>query len=177
MMEVPLTNLGLTLSALGRHAEAILLLERWAQLSGRTHRGHTELTTAYALLNVGVAEQARDNLPRALAAFEKAHAIIERELGPNDPDTALLLDNLAVVRSGLGQHEQALVLARRALAGRIAALGADHPDVAIGRSNLGDILVRLQRFAEAERELRAAVDLWTRARPDDPRLAPPLINL
>jgi tetratricopeptide (TPR) repeat protein len=178
MMQVPLTNLGLTLSAMGRHAEAILLLERWARLSRRLHHdGEGELPVAYALLNVGVAEQARGTLPRALAAFEQAHAIIERELGPDDLDTALVLDNMAVVRSELGQLEAALALARRALAGRIQHLGADHPDVAIGRSNLGEILFRMNRFAEAERELRAAVDIWTRVRPDDPRLAPPLINL
>jgi hypothetical protein len=45
--------------------------------------------------------------------------------------------DLAVLRGRLGDHAEAVTLHRRALAARVAALGADHPEVLQSLDDLG----------------------------------------
>ena len=61
----------------------------------------------------------------------------ERALGPDHPDVATFLNNLAGLYQAQGRYADAEPLYKRALAMREAALGPDHPDVARALSNLG----------------------------------------
>jgi Tfp pilus assembly protein PilF len=59
--------------------------------------------------------------------FERALAINEKVLGPEHPDTATSLDNLAGVLHDRGELVGARSLLERALAIREKALGSEHP--------------------------------------------------
>jgi CHAT domain-containing protein len=65
----------------------------------------------------------------ALPLQLRALAIREKSLGPNHPDTALALNELAITYVGMGQYEKALPLQIRALANLTESRGSEHPDV------------------------------------------------
>jgi tetratricopeptide (TPR) repeat protein len=82
--------------------------------------------------------------------WEEAVALAERELGPDHPRIAMLLNNLALSYHAQRRYAEAEPLLRRALAIRERALRPDHPVVAASLSNLAE-LYRLQgRYAKAE---------------------------
>ena len=74
---------------------------------------------------------------------------MEATHGPNHPDTAISLDNLAGSLQNLGRAGEAEPLVRRALAIMEATLDPNHPYVAIIRNNLADILTDVAQ-SEAE---------------------------
>ncbi len=72
------------------------------------------------------------------------------EFGPNDPSTALLLNDLASLYHAQGKYAEAEPLHRRALAIRETALGPEHPDVGQSLNNLAELYRVQGRYAEAE---------------------------
>jgi tetratricopeptide (TPR) repeat protein len=60
----------------------------------------------------------------------RALAISEKALGPDHPDVAKSLNNLASLYRNQGRYGEAEPLYKRALAITEKALGPDHPDVA-----------------------------------------------
>ena len=61
---------------------------------------------------------------------------MERALGPDHPNVATSLNNLAVLYKTQGRYADAEPLYKRSLAIREKALGPDHPDVATSLNNL-----------------------------------------
>ncbi len=86
---------------------------------------------------------------RALPLRQSALAVTEAALGPDHPDTATALDNLAVTYRALGRSAEALPLRERALAVTEAALGPGHPSTAIRLDNLAVTYRALGRPADA----------------------------
>jgi len=87
--------------------------------------------------------------PRATRAtpaspYERALAIFEAVLGPEHPDTATSLSNLAVLCANEEDFEEAARLMRRALEIREAKLGPEHPDTQSSRQSLANIEARLR---------------------------------
>jgi tetratricopeptide (TPR) repeat protein len=83
----------------------------------------------------------------ALAAYAQARPLIERALaicegalGPDEPDTAASLHNLGGLLDSQGDFEGARSYYERALAIREKVLGPDHPDTATSLNNLGCLL-------------------------------------
>ncbi len=66
----------------------------------------------------------------ALSFWKKALELGQREFGPDHPQTAAFLNNLAVLYKAQGRYAEAEPLFKRSLAIREKALGAEHPDVA-----------------------------------------------
>jgi len=98
---------------------------------------------------VGRYSEAEPLLQRALAIREKA-------LGPEHPDVAASLNNLAALYDAQGQYAEAEPLYQRALAIWEKALGPEHPDVDTGLENYAALLQKLGRSDEAKRmEARA----------------------
>ncbi|MBT1570101.1 tetratricopeptide repeat protein, partial [Klebsiella pneumoniae] len=60
-------------------------------------------------------------------------------LGPDHPDVATSLNNLAELYRSQGQYAQAEPLFKRSLAIWERALGPDHPDVATSLNNLAEL--------------------------------------
>ena len=71
---------------------------------------------------------------------KRSLAIQEKALGPNHPDVAMSLNNLAVLYGDQGRYADAEPLYKRSLAIKEKALGPDHPDVAESLNNLAELL-------------------------------------
>ena len=71
---------------------------------------------------------------------ERALAIREKVLGPEHPDTAMSLNNLAVLLKDQGDLAGARPLYERALAITEKVLGPEHPDTAMSLNNLAVLL-------------------------------------
>ena len=89
------------------------------------------------------------NWNQALPLHERALAIRDAQLGPDHPDTATSLNNLALLHKAMGDHAKALPLYERALAIREAQLGPDHPDTAKSLNNLASLHEAMGDHAKA----------------------------
>ena len=94
---------------------------------------------------------------RGVVVAKKALAVAEQNVGPNHPDVATSLNNLAELYRAQGQYAQAEPLYKRSLAIWEKALGPDHPNVATSLENLALLYRATKRDKEAKRlEQRAA---------------------
>jgi tetratricopeptide (TPR) repeat protein len=109
--------------------------------------------TAWLLDRAATYLQVHARLAEARPLAERTLAITEAALGPDHPDVAISLGNLAMVMRDLGLAGEARPLAERALAITEAALGPDHPTVAIRLNNLASILQDLG-LADDARQLQ-----------------------
>ena len=82
--------------------------------------------------------------------YKRSLAIREKALGPDHPDVASSLNNLAWLYQRQGRYADAEPLYKRSLAIREKALGPDHPDVAYSLSNLCVAYQQQGRYADAE---------------------------
>ncbi len=132
----------------------------WATYDPDVTSGESsELTEAYNSYNT-LYQQGRYSEAEPYA--KEALKLVTEEFGPNDPDTAALLDNLAFLYYTQGHYAEAAPLYQRSLAIKEKALGPEHPDVAQSLETYAALLRQIARTDEAERmEARA---LWYRER-------------
>ena len=86
----------------------------------------------------------------AIPLAVRALAIREAQLGPDHPDTAVSLNNLAALYRLLSRYEEAEVLYQRALAIHETYLGPDHLATATSLNNLALLYDSTGRYGEAE---------------------------
>jgi tetratricopeptide (TPR) repeat protein len=113
----------------------------------------------------------------ARLGFERALAIWERDRGPDHPDTAVGLNNLAYLLHNQGELTAAERLYRRALAIWEQALGPEHPDAAQGLSSLGVLLWSRGDLGAARPILERVLAFWQGLAPDHRHTALSLHNL
>jgi tetratricopeptide (TPR) repeat protein len=89
--------------------------------------------------------------------YEQVGHDLEAELGPEHPDVAESLNNLAELLDYRGRYAEAEPLHRRGLAIREKVLGPEHPDVAASLNNLAVLLKSQGKYAEAEPLCRRAL--------------------
>lgn len=105
-------------------------------------------------------------------------SIHEKVFGPEHPDTALSLNNLAGTYTDLAQYEKALPLYQRSLKIYAKALGSDHRDTASTLANLAYIYDELGQYEKALRLKQRALEITEKALgPDHPDTATTLGNL
>ncbi|MDQ3919080.1 MAG: FxSxx-COOH system tetratricopeptide repeat protein [Acidobacteriota bacterium] len=110
--------------------------------------------------------------------FARSLAIRERSLGPDHPDVATGLNNLASLYDSLGRYAEAEPLYMRSLAIREKSLGPDHPRLALSLNNLAYLYNRQGRYVESEPLLARALSINEKALgPDHPSVATGLNNL
>jgi tetratricopeptide (TPR) repeat protein len=85
----------------------------------------------------------------AEALYKRALAISEKALGPDHPEVAESLNNLAELYGAQGRYADAEPLYKRALAIREKALGPDHPEVAESLNDLAELYRAQGRYADA----------------------------
>ncbi|KAK2024242.1 TPR-like protein [Colletotrichum zoysiae] len=152
-----LNNLGLVLSAQGKHKEAEQIhrqaLEGKEKTLGKYHPGTlTSLNNlGIGLLDQGKHKEAEQILRQALEGEEKT-------LGKDHPATLISLDNLGLVLSAQGKHEEAEQIHRQALEGREKTLGKYHPGTLTSLNNLSLVLSNQGKRKEAEQILRQALE-------------------
>lgn len=114
----------------------------------------------------------------AIPIAEQALAIREKSLGPEHPDVATSLNNLAELYRALGDYPKAEPLYRRSLAIQEQSLGPEHPDVALSLNNLAGIYEALGDYPKAEPLYRRALAIYEKALgPEHPSVALSLNNL
>ena len=89
--------------------------------------------------------------------MRRALAIDEQSFGPDHPNVAIRLNNLAQLLQDTNRLAEAEPLMRRALAIDEQSFGPDHPNVAIDLNNLAQLLQATNRLAEAEPLMRRAL--------------------
>ena len=82
--------------------------------------------------------------------IQRALAIWEKVLGPEHPDVALSLNNLALLYHAQGQYAEAQPLYQRALAILEKTMSPEHPKVAACLKNYAFLLRNMDRPEEAE---------------------------
>lgn len=110
----------------------------------------SDLATAQRLFDEGQAEEKAGRYDAALERAERARAIREQILGPDDLAVADALHLVAVILDHKNEYKAAEPINRRALAIRERTLGPDHPDVAKSLFNLAWLASTRQDFAGAE---------------------------
>jgi tetratricopeptide (TPR) repeat protein len=94
---------------------------------------------------------------RAVLVAQKALEVAEQNVGPDHPDVAMSLNNLALLYDTQGDYAKAEPLYKRSLAIWEKTLGPNHPNVAESLVNLAALYRATKRDAEAEAlEQRAA---------------------
>ena len=94
--------------------------------------------------------------------YKRSLAILEKALGPEHPDVAQSLNNLAELYRQQGRYADAEPLYKRSLAIREKALGPEHPDVAQSLNNLAALYLQQQRTSESYALNRRAIDIVAR---------------
>ncbi len=134
--------------------------------------------TARLMNDLGVLFDAKSRYAEAEPLMRRALAIDEASYGPDHPNVAIRLSNLARLLQDTNRLAEAEPLMRRALAIDEASYGPDHPNVAIRLNNLAQLLKATNRLAEAEPLMRRALAInETSYGPDHPNVAANLNNL
>jgi tetratricopeptide (TPR) repeat protein len=94
--------------------------------------------------------QATNRLSEAEPLYRRALAIDESSYGPDHPNVAIRLNNLAGLLQDTNRLSEAEPLFRRALAIAEKSYGPDHPEVATDLNNLAGLLRATNRLREAE---------------------------
>jgi CHAT domain-containing protein len=102
----------------------------------------------------------------------------EKTLGPNHPDVAQSLNNLAELYRRQGAYAKAEPFYARALDIRRKSLGPNHPDVATGLNNLAGLYWAQGAYTKAEPLYARSLDILEKAfGPGHPDVAQSLNNL
>ena len=100
---------------------------------------------------------------RAVVVTKKALEVAEKNIGPDHPDVAESLNNLALLYRIQGQYAQAEPLYQRSLAIWEKALGPDHPGVATSLNNLALLYQTQGQYAQAEPLYQRSLAIWEKA--------------
>jgi tetratricopeptide (TPR) repeat protein len=134
--------------------------------------------TARLFNQLGVLFDIKADYAQAETVKRRALAIAETSYGPDHPNVARGLDNLAHLLQNTNRLAEAEPLVRRALAIDENSYGPDHPEVAVDLNNLAQQLQATNRLAEAEPLMRRALAIWEKSLGSDhPQVATGLNNL
>jgi tetratricopeptide (TPR) repeat protein len=148
------------------------------EVAEAAYEGTLEWSVAELCNAAGEALQYAGDLKAAKPWYERALATRKRLLGPDHPDTALSLNNLAGLLWALGDLAAARPLLEGAADVWERVLGSDHPDTARSFNNLGALLHAQGDLAAARPLLERTADIWERVLgPDHPDTSRNLNNL
>ncbi len=168
--------LGTLYAAQRRYPEA-LAEQRDARVVFR-REGGDGMNLAKTLTALGTTLDASGAPDEALAVYREALAIYERRVGPEHPNVAIVLNNVAIVHRHAGRLNEAEKALERSLAIRERALRPGHPLIAQSRTNLGNVLERAGQVDEAIAHYEAALATYRESfGEDDMRYADALYNL
>jgi len=136
------------------------------------------LGRAEALARQGSQLELQGRYDDAIQLTSEDLAIHEKILGPDHPDLAKSLNNLAGLYVDKGRLAEAEPLYERSIAILEKSRGKDNPDVATIIANLGNLYHAQGRYADAEAAARRALAIREKAfGPDDAKVARSLNNL
>ena len=140
--------------------------------------GLDSIAAARLLNQSGYYLHGRARYAEAEPLYRRALAIREKAQGPDHPDTATTLNNLAGIYDEQGRYVEAESLYQRAIAICEKGLGPDHANTAASLNNLALLYHHQGRYAEAEPLYQRALAIREEALgPDHPSTATSLNNL
>jgi CHAT domain-containing protein len=161
---------------LGRNVEAERTLQNALSLHENVvHSGQATLDAQYAhlfaLVQLSGLYQRSDRYKDAVPLTERAVAMTEKLLGPEHPNVATGLENLAAMRGLLRRFADAEAPRKRAISINERAYGKEHPNVAESLRGLGHLYRLQNRFEEALPLLQRGLSIAEKALgADHPRL-------
>jgi tetratricopeptide (TPR) repeat protein len=105
---------------------------------------------SFLLTRVGRYLDKRGRYSEVEPLYQRSLAISEKVMGPEHPDVATILLDLALLYGKLGKYTEAEPLCQRSLAIKEKALGPEHPDVATILHNLANLYAAADKYTEAE---------------------------
>jgi tetratricopeptide (TPR) repeat protein len=146
-------------------------------VAGRADKAGIPDLTARLMNQVGLLFNAKSRYAEAEPLMRRALAITEA-YGPDHPDVAIPVNNLAGLLYDTNRRTEAEPLYRRALQITESSYGSDHPRVAIALNNLAQLIEATNRREEAEPLFRRALSIDEASNgPDHPDVARDLSNL
>lgn len=147
--------------------------------SAAAHRAFWALPLI-ALFSFGVASaRAHTTAPfDSLRTLERILAAKEKDLGPDHPEVARALNNLAFFLAQTGSFAEARPLMERVVAIRSRALSPDHPDLVEALNGLGHVLQKVGAYGEAKSRFEEMLAISEKtAGPSSPAVAIALNNI
>jgi tetratricopeptide (TPR) repeat protein len=123
-------------------------------------RGIASEATGRLCSKIGVYRNLRAQFSQAEPLYRRALSIGEQSLGPDHPEVAIRLSNLAQLLQDTNRLSEAEPMMRRALSIGEQSYGPDHPNVAIRLNNLAQLLKATNRLSEAEPLMRRALSIF-----------------
>ena len=144
------------------------------QNTGQAQQGENPVELRKKANDLKAAGRYAEATPYARRALD----IEEHRSGPDHPDVALSLNNLAELYRNQGRYADAEPFIKRSLAIFEKALGPDHPDVALSLNNLASLHYNQGRYSDAEPFFKRSLAIFEKALgPDHPDVATLLNNL
>jgi tetratricopeptide (TPR) repeat protein len=141
-------------------AALLYLLEPGALLSADREADLAKLSSLNAkVIELYQAGKFNEAIPIAREALE----LTEKLRGPDDPATAEVLKNLALLYYSTGDYAKAEPLYQRALKIHEKALGPDHADIASDLNNLAELYRAAGDYAKAEPLYQRALKIHEKA--------------
>ncbi len=140
---------------LATRALALLLLAA-ALLVLQSCGDSAEVQEAKRLDTQAVRSYRAGRVAEATTLAKRSLAIKEKALGPEHPDVATSLNNLAVLYQAQGRYKDAGPLYRRALAIREKTLGPEHPNIVTTLNNMAKLYEKMGKKKEAAEFLERA---------------------
>ncbi|AKB58701.1 hypothetical protein MSBR2_2185 [Methanosarcina barkeri 227] len=110
--------------------------------------------------------------------YEEILRILEAELGPQHPNVATTLNNLALLYKSTGEYEKALPLFQMALAIREKILDPQNPDIASTLNDLAELYRMMGRYDKAFPLYQKIFDIYEQMlSPQNPEVAMALNDL
>ncbi len=153
-----LTTLGQALAAAGDHQGARDRLEA-ALAALRIDPGEADESHALTLRHAALAYRDLGAMRASLAYFTRREDLVRRGAGPNSPQAVECLFDLALINAALARGDDALALARKALAITRAAVGEKHGTYCRALYVLGRVQIERGDFAAAAEEMERSREL------------------
>ena len=164
-----------TVSVQGQMAAVIPHLEELAQAD---LDGLKEEDATWPHIGLGRLYKGQSLWQKAEHWSSQAVEVSEQRFGPEHPDTASSLNNLALLYRSQGRYSEAEPLYERALAISESQLGPEHPDTALSLNNLALLYGSQGRYSEAEPLYERALAIReSQLGPEHPDTASSLNNL
>jgi serine/threonine protein kinase/tetratricopeptide (TPR) repeat protein len=139
--------------------------EKWSKFAEATIERGTEanpIAYAWLLNNIGGVYLLGGRLPESLEYQQRARVLKEKALGPDDPDVARTINNIAVSLNSLGRSKEALDAINLSLRIHRRTLGQAHPQTATDLNNRGEILTAVNDLPGALKSYQESNVIWER---------------
>jgi tetratricopeptide (TPR) repeat protein len=160
-----LHDLGDSYQLAGRYSEAIPLFEqvRDQQIA---KLGPDHPTTLSTLVDLAVTLRQAGKLPEALQIWDEMMPRARRVLGPTHATIVTYNHNWCITLDAARKFGRAAEIRRESVAIQRQRMPADLPQLAGALGQLGQSLIRVEQFAEAEQALTECLAIRAKSQPD-----------